>query len=180
MPIFRQARELIMPIFRQARELYNADLPASPRSVCLQDRHKSISFARFAATHPKNDSRGPGDLVLERLLRAAVNTWNGLIAAARSEQAFREEIAVLAIGSPLAFFIGTETWKPLTLIAVLLMVMVVELLNTAVEKLSDFVTPAHDERIGRIKDMGSAAVGLAIIAAALIWLQAIAVRFAWW
>jgi diacylglycerol kinase (ATP) len=117
---------------------------------------------------------------LERLLRATVNTWNGLIAAARSEQAFREEIAVLAIGVPLAFFIGTETWKPLTLIAVLLMVMVVELLNTAVEKLSDFVTPAHDERIGRIKDMGSAAVGLAIIAAALIWLQAIAVRFAAW
>ncbi len=116
---------------------------------------------------------------MERLLRATVNTWNGLIAATRSEQAFREEIVVLAIGIPLAFLIGTETWKPLTLIAVLLMVMVVELLNTAVEKLSDFVTPAHDERIGRIKDMGSAAVGLAIIAAALIWLQAVAERMGW-
>jgi diacylglycerol kinase (ATP) len=116
---------------------------------------------------------------LERLLRATVNTWNGLIAATRSEQAFREEIVVLAIGIPLAFFIGTDTWKALTLIAVLLMVMVVELLNTAIEKLSDFVTPAHDERIGRIKDMGSAAVGLAIIAAALIWLQAVAERMGW-
>jgi len=116
---------------------------------------------------------------LERLLRATVNTWNGLLAATRSEQAFREELIVLAIAVPLAFFVGTERWKPLTLIAVILMVLVVELLNTALEKLSDFVTPARDERIGRIKDMGSAAVGLAIIAAALIWLQAIVERFGW-
>lgn len=116
---------------------------------------------------------------MERLLRATVNTWNGLLAATRSEQAFREEIVVLLLAIPLAFIVGSESWKPLTLIAVVLMVMVVELLNTAVEKLSDFVTPAHDERIGRIKDMGSAAVGLAIIAATFIWLQAIAERFGW-
>jgi diacylglycerol kinase (ATP) len=116
---------------------------------------------------------------LERLVRATVNTWNGLIAATRSEQAFREELVVLALAVPLAFFVGTDRWKALTLIAVILMVLVVELLNTAIEKISDFVAPAHDERIGRIKDMGSAAVGIAIIAAALIWFQAIAERFGW-
>jgi diacylglycerol kinase (ATP) len=116
---------------------------------------------------------------LERLLRAAVNTWNGLIAATRSEQAFREELVVLALSIPLAFFIGTDSWKPLTLIAVILMVLVVELLNTAIEKTADFVMLDHDARIGRIKDMGSAAVGLSIIAATLIWLQAIATRFGW-
>lgn len=116
---------------------------------------------------------------MERLLRATVNTWNGLIAATKSEQAFRQELAVLALAVPLAFFVGTETWKPLTLVAVVLMVLVVELLNTTIEKLSDFVAPAHDERIGRIKDMGSAAVGLAILAAALIWLQALAERLGW-
>ncbi len=116
---------------------------------------------------------------MDRLLRATLNTWNGLLAASRSEEAFRQELAVLALAVPLAFFIGTENWKPLTLIAVLLMVLVVELLNTAIEKLSDFVTPARDERIGRIKDMGSAAVGLAIIAAGLIWLQALIERLGW-
>ena len=116
---------------------------------------------------------------MDRLLRATLNTWNGLLAAARSEEAFRQELVVLALAVPLAFFIGTENWKPLTLIAVLLVVLVVELLNTAIEKLSDFVTPAHDERIGRIKDMGSAAVGLAIIAAGLIWLQAVVERLGW-
>jgi diacylglycerol kinase (ATP) len=114
---------------------------------------------------------------LNRLVRATINTWNGLLAATRTEEAFRQELIVLALAVPLAFFVGSETWKPLTLIAVLLMVLIVELLNTAIEKLSDFVTPAHDERIGRIKDMGSAAVGIAIIAAALIWLQAVAERF---
>lgn len=125
-----------------------------------------------------NSSRGRGSQ-LERLLRAAINTWNGLLAATRSEEAFRQELVVLALAVPLAFFVGTESWKPLTLIAALLMVLVVELLNTAIEKLSDFITPAHDERIGRIKDMGSAAVGIAIIAAGMIWLQAIASRFGW-
>jgi len=116
---------------------------------------------------------------LDRLLRATVNTWNGLLAAAKSEMAFRQELAVLLASVPLAFLIGSVNWKPLTLIAVVLMVLVVELLNTTIEKLSDFVAPAHDERIGRIKDMGSAAVGLAILAAGLIWLQAVAERLGW-
>jgi diacylglycerol kinase (ATP) len=116
---------------------------------------------------------------LDRLLRATLNTWNGLLAATRSEEAFRQELVVLALAVPLAFFIGTENWNPLTLIAVVLMVLVVELLNTAIEKLSDFVAPGQDERIGRIKDMGSAAVGLAIIAAGLIWLQAVIERLGW-
>jgi diacylglycerol kinase (ATP) len=116
---------------------------------------------------------------LDRLLQATVNTWNGLLAATRSELAFRQELVLLALSVPLAFLIGSESWKPLTLIAVVLMVLVVELLNTAMEKLSDFVAPGRDDRIGRIKDMGSAAVGLAITAAGLIWLQAIADRLGW-
>lgn len=116
---------------------------------------------------------------MDRLLRATINTWNGLVAATRSERAFREELAVLALAIPLAFLVGRENWKPLTLIAVVLMVLVVELLNTAIEKLSDFVAPGREERIGRIKDMGSAAVGLTIIAAALVWLQALAERLGW-
>ena len=116
---------------------------------------------------------------MDRLLRATLNTWNGLVAAARSEMAFRQELVVLAASVPLAFLVGSGNWKPLTLIAVVLMVLVVELLNTTIEKLSDFVAPARDERIGRIKDMGSAAVGLAIVAASLIWLQALAERLGW-
>lgn len=140
----------------------------------LQALHKTISSA--SPKRPKLLGRG---IILERLLRATVNTWNGLRTATRSEEAFRQELVVLALAVPIAFVITAGSVYALTLIAVLLLVLVVELVNTAVEKLSDFVAPGHDERIGRIKDMGSAAVALAIIAAGLIWLQAIALRLGW-
>jgi diacylglycerol kinase (ATP) len=106
--------------------------------------------------------------------RATVNSWRGLTAAAKSEQAFREELIALAIAVPLAFVVAAEPWKRLMLIGVVLLLMAVELLNTAVEKLSDHVTPAHDPDIGRIKDMASAAVGVALAIAGFTWLLAIA------
>jgi diacylglycerol kinase (ATP) len=115
---------------------------------------------------------------LQRLLRATLNTWNGLLAATRSETAFRQELIALVAAVPLAFLIGSEAWKPLILIAIVVCVLVVELLNTAIEKLADFITPAHDPRIGRIKDMGSAAVALAILVAGLVWLLALGERLA--
>jgi diacylglycerol kinase (ATP) len=55
-------------------------------------------------------------------------------------------------------------------------VLVVELLNTAIEKLADRVNLAIDPQIGRVKDMGSAAVGLALLIAAIAWLLALAER----
>jgi diacylglycerol kinase (ATP) len=108
--------------------------------------------------------------------RATVNSWRGLIAAAKSEQAFREELFALVIAVPLAFVIASEAWKRLVLIGVILLLMAVELLNTAIEKLSDHVTPAQHPDIGRIKDMASAAVGVALAIAGLTWLLAIAER----
>ena len=108
--------------------------------------------------------------------RATLNSWRGMIAAARSEQAFREELIALAIAVPLAFLIAADAWKRLTLIGVILLLMAVELLNTAIEKLSDHVTPAHHPDIGRVKDMGSAAVGVATAIAGFTWLLAVAER----
>jgi diacylglycerol kinase (ATP) len=106
--------------------------------------------------------------------RATLNSWRGLIAAARSEQAFREELVALAVAVPLAFFIAAEAWKRLALIGVILLLMAVELLNTAIEKLSDHVTPARHPDIGRIKDISSAAVGVALAIAGFTWLLALA------
>jgi diacylglycerol kinase (ATP) len=62
------------------------------------------------------------------------------------------------------------------LIGVLVFVMVVELLNTSIEKLADRVNREIDPQIGRVKDIGSAAVGLALIVAGLAWLLALAER----
>ncbi|TMJ02118.1 MAG: diacylglycerol kinase [Alphaproteobacteria bacterium] len=109
-----------------------------------------------------------------RMWRATINSWRGILAAARSEAAVREELVALALGIPLAFFITPLAWKRLALIGVMLLLLAVELLNTAIEKLSDHVTATHHPDIGRIKDMGSAAVGVALLIAGLAWLLALA------
>jgi diacylglycerol kinase (ATP) len=90
---------------------------------------------------------------LLRLWRATINTRNGLAFAIRSEQAVREEI-----------------------FAAVAFVLVVELLNTAIEKLADRLTTDHDPKIGQVKDMGSAAVGVALLMAGAFWLFALAER----
>ena len=114
---------------------------------------------------------------MDRLLRATINTWHGLIAAVRSEEAFRQELAALIVAVPLAFVVAGEAWKRLALIGVVVFVLVVELLNTAIEKLADHVTRAVDPQIGQVKDMGSAAVGLALLIAGFAWLLALAEHF---
>ena len=113
---------------------------------------------------------------MERLLRATINSWRGLIAATRSEEAFRLELIALILAVPVAFLLAEQAWKRLALIAVVAFVLVVELLNTAIEKLADRVNLAIDPQIGRVKDMGSAAVGLALLIAAMAWLLALAER----
>ena len=113
---------------------------------------------------------------MERLLRATINSWRGLLAATRSEEAFRLELFALVLAVPVAFLLAEQAWKRLALIAVVAFVLVVELLNTAIEKLADRVNLAIDPQIGRVKDMGSAAVGLALLIAAMAWLLALAER----
>jgi diacylglycerol kinase (ATP) len=111
-----------------------------------------------------------------RIWRATINTRNGLIFAVRSEQAIREELAALLMSVPLAWLIGVTPARRVELVLVILLLLVVELLNTAIEKLSDRLTMDHDPQIGRVKDMGSAAVGVALLIAGITWLFAIAER----
>ena len=111
-----------------------------------------------------------------RLWRATINSRNGLIFAIRSEQAVREELFVLLLAVPLACLIGATIMRRVELVAAVALVLVVELLNTAIEKLSDRLTMDHDPQIGRVKDMGSAAVGVALLMAGAFWLFAIAER----
>jgi diacylglycerol kinase (ATP) len=113
---------------------------------------------------------------MDRLLRATMNSWRGLCDIGRNEPAFRQELVALMVAVPLAFLIAQEAWKRLALIGVVLLVLVVELLNTAVEKLADRVSRESDVEIRRVKDMGSAAVGLALLTAGLAWLLALAER----
>ena len=111
-----------------------------------------------------------------RLWRATINSRNGLVFAVRSEKAVREEVVALVLAVPLAWLVGATMMRRLELVAVVLLLLVVELLNTAIEKLADRLTTEHDLQIGRVKDMGSAAVGVALIMAGLFWFFAIVER----
>ena len=111
-----------------------------------------------------------------RLWRATINSRNGLLFAARSEQAIREELVALILAIPLAWLAGATIMRRVELFGAVVLVLVVELLNTAIEKLSDRLTTDHDLQIGRVKDMGSAAVGVMLMMAAAFWLFAIAER----
>jgi diacylglycerol kinase (ATP) len=113
---------------------------------------------------------------LLRFWRATINTRNGLAFAIRSEQAIREELIALVLALPAAWLIGATTMRRVELIVAVAFVLVVELLNTAIEKLSDRLTTDHDPQIGRVKDMGSAAVGVSLMLAGLFWLFALAER----
>ena len=83
---------------------------------------------------------------------------------------------MLALSVPLAWLCGATIMRRVELVAAVALVLTVELLNTAIEKLADRLTTEHDMQIGRVKDMGSAAVGVTLLMAGLFWLFAIAER----
>jgi diacylglycerol kinase (ATP) len=113
---------------------------------------------------------------LLRFWRATINSRNGLAFAIRSEQAIREELVALVLSLPAAWLVGVTLMRRVELVGAVALVMVVELLNTAIEKLADRLTTDHDPQIGRVKDLGSAAVGVALVVASLFWLFALAER----
>ena len=96
--------------------------------------------------------------------------------AFRSEQAIREEVFALVLSLPVAWLVAATATRAVELVCSVAFVLVVELLNTAIEKLADRLTTDHDPQIGRVKDMGSAAVGIMLLMSALFWLFAIAER----
>jgi diacylglycerol kinase (ATP) len=111
-----------------------------------------------------------------RLWKAFINTLNGLGWALRHERAVQEEFVALALGLPLSFFVAASIAWWLALVGSLFVLIIVELLNTAVEKLSDHVTPEHSRAIKVVKDLGSAAVFFALALAFMTWVGALIVR----
>ena len=112
-----------------------------------------------------------------RLWKAFLNTLAGLRWGIRYETALREEFIALALGLPLSFFVAANVAWWLALVGSLFVLLMVELLNTAIEKLSDHVTPQHHLTIKVVKDLGSAAVFFALALAVMVWAAALWVRF---
>jgi len=111
-----------------------------------------------------------------RLWRATINSRNGLIFAVRSEQAIREEVVALLLAIPAAWLVGATVMRRVELVCAVGLILAVELLNTAIEKLADRLTRDHDPQIGRVKDISSAAVGVTLLMSGLFWLFALAER----
>jgi diacylglycerol kinase (ATP) len=94
----------------------------------------------------------------------------------RYEAAFRQELAVAAILLPFAFLLGRSAIEVLALFGSIVLVLVVELLNSAVEAVADAVSLEDHPLLGRAKDLGSAAVFLAVTLAIAVWLTFIVLR----
>lgn len=111
-----------------------------------------------------------GNTGLKRIIKAGQYSWQGIRAAYQYEEAFRQEIWVLFIAVPLALWLGADGVEKALMIGSVLLLLMVELLNSAVEAVVDRVGVERHELAGRAKDMGSAAVTIAIINAIVVWL----------
>ena len=113
-----------------------------------------------------------------RLINALRYSVQGLAAAFRHEAAFRQELLVILILMPFAFFVGQDAMQRTLLIGSMFLVLIVELLNSALEAVADTITTGYHPMIGRAKDLGSAAVMLSILASAALWIVLIVNNFA--
>ncbi len=101
---------------------------------------------------------------------AARFSLNGLRAAFVRESAFRQELGVLLVLTPLAVWISQSVFDFVFMMAVAGFVLVVELLNSSIEAAVDRTGTEHNELAGLAKDYGSAAVMIALVIAAMVWL----------
>ena len=106
---------------------------------------------------------------LTRIIRAFGYSFQGFRACYRHEAAFRQEALVAAALLPLGLWLGDSGAERSLLVGSWLLVMIVELLNSAIEATVDRFGPEHHKLSGRAKDIGSASVFLAISLAVLVW-----------
>lgn len=111
------------------------------------------------------------NLGLKRILLAAKYSWQGFRAAYRKEEAFRQEVWLAIFAVPLGFYLGSDGVERALLVGSILLVLIVELLNTGIENVVDRVGTDLHKLSGRAKDMGSAAVFTSLILAAMVWLS---------
>lgn len=118
-----------------------------------------------------------GNQGIGRLIKATGYSWKGFKAAFKHEAAFRQELLLLAVLAPAGIWLGQTAVQRALLVGSLIAVLIVELLNSAVEAAIDRVGEEHHRLSGRAKDMGSAAVLLSLICAALFWVLVATERF---
>jgi diacylglycerol kinase (ATP) len=116
------------------------------------------------------ESPHKGKTGLRRLINAAGYSISGLAAAARHEDAFRQELMLAAVLVPFGLWLGQNGVERALLVGSVLLVLIVELLNSAVEATVDRVSLDDHNLAKRAKDIGSAAVMLSLVNVGVIWL----------
>jgi diacylglycerol kinase (ATP) len=119
----------------------------------------------------------PGKGGLSRILAAALNSARGFREGFVTEAAIKQEIAIAVVLFPISFFVASNVWVWVALVASLLFVLIVEFLNTAVERLCNHVTPERHDAIRVTKDLASTGVFFSLCLAGLVWIVAILDRF---
>jgi len=116
-----------------------------------------------------NQNPHKGNKGFTRAWHAAKNSWCGLVYAFMEESAFRQELTLFALLTPIALVMPISYLEKALLVSALMMVLVVELLNSSVEAAIDRISFEHHDLSKRAKDFGSAAVMLALFIAILLW-----------
>lgn len=122
-----------------------------------------------ARSAPVNSVQRPKLVGVRRLLLAFVNSWKGFRGAFRSEAAFRQEVALAVVLLPLGVYLGKTPVEKALLLASVLLVLIVELLNTGIETVVDRIGLERHELSGLAKDVGSTAVLLSFGVLVVIW-----------
>jgi diacylglycerol kinase (ATP) len=113
---------------------------------------------------PFGTGNGPG-----RIVAAGRNSWQGIKAAWRFEAAFRQEVLLVGLLLPIALLVPVSGVERILLLGSLLVVLIVELLNSAIEAVVDRISLDRHELSGRAKDLGSAAVFCSLLLVLLTW-----------
>ncbi len=119
----------------------------------------------------------PGNTGIRRIIRATRFSAQGLTQAWQHEAAFRQEITLTIVLIPAAIWLGRTGFERLILIICCFFVLIVELLNSAIEAAIDRFGEQHHELSGRAKDMGSAAVFLSLVVVGATWGTVAYLRF---
>ncbi|HCO44618.1 diacylglycerol kinase [Immundisolibacter sp.] len=112
-----------------------------------------------------------------RIWRATRYSAQGLRAAFTGEEAFRQELVIVAVMAPIGLWLGRTAAERALLVGTLLLTLIVELLNSAVEAVVDRVGLDRHELSGRAKDLGSAAVFVALLLTGVVWVLIAAARW---
>ncbi|MFC3095709.1 diacylglycerol kinase [Alteromonas sediminis] len=115
---------------------------------------------------------------IKRIVMATIYSIHGLKAAMKSEAAVRQEVVAIIILVPVALWVDVSLLEKLTLICSLLLVLITELLNTAIETVVDRVSFDQHELSGKAKDIGSAAVFISLLVASICWFSILITRYA--